>query len=55
MGVLLNGREELLTRDMEKARVLNTSFTLVFTRHISLQDSEAVKTSGKSRARKSYP
>lgn len=55
VGVPLNGTEELVTKDMEKVKVLHAFFTLVFTSHIFLQESEAAETSGKPRARKSYP
>lgn len=55
VGVLLNRVEELVTKDIEKSKLLSAFFTSVFTDHIFLQEPEAAETSWKYRARKSYP
>ncbi|GAB0183436.1 mitochondrial enolase superfamily member 1 [Grus japonensis] len=47
--------KELVTKDMEKTKVLSAFFTLALNGQIFLQESEAAKTSGKSRARKYCP
>lgn len=47
MGQLLNGVGDLMVKDMEKARVLYTSFTSVFIGETSLQEPQALETVGK--------
>jgi len=44
VGPLLNGAGAPLTKDMEKAKVRNAFFTLVFTGKIGFQESHALKT-----------
>lgn len=39
-GLLLSGAGNLVTKDMEKAEVLNTFFASVFTSKIGLQESQ---------------
>lgn len=51
MGQLLNGVGELMTKDTEKAGVLNTSFTSVFTGETSLQETQAPETVRKPKGR----
>lgn len=43
MGQLLNGRGELERKEMEKAKLLNISFILVFTGKSKLQQSQALR------------
>jgi len=49
VGLLLNGTGELVTNDVEKAKVISTFLpSLVFTRKIILQESETPETRGKT-------
>lgn len=38
MGLLFNGAGSMVTKDVEKAEVLNVTFVLVFTRKTSVQE-----------------
>lgn len=51
MGQLLNGIGELMTKDTEKAGILNTSFTSMVAGATSLQESQAPDTLGKPKGR----
>ena len=42
-GVLLNGTGDLVTKDMEKAKVLNAFFTLIFTGNTGLLQSQVLE------------
>ena len=46
MSLLLNEAEDLMPKDMENAKALNTLFALVFTGRICLQESQTPETNG---------
>ncbi|KAK4815465.1 hypothetical protein QYF61_002924 [Mycteria americana] len=54
-GPLLNKGEALVTQDVEKAEVLNTSFISVFTGNIGLQESQVPETRGKVWRNEDFP
>lgn len=45
MGLLLRGAGDLVTKDMEKAEVINSFFALVFTGKTSWQQFQTCETS----------
>jgi len=47
VGPLLNGAGAMVTQDIEKAEVLNATFSSVFTSRTGLQTSEPPETRGK--------
>lgn len=47
VGPVRNGAEELVTNGIEKAKVLDAFFALVFTHKTSLQESQVPKTRGR--------
>ena len=55
MGLLLNGEGDTVTKDTEKAEVLNAFFTSVFTNQASLKQFLAAETRGEFAARKTSP
>lgn len=57
MGILLSGAGELVTKDMEMAKILNAFFNSVCTGKTGFQESEVSKSESlrKSEAKKSVP
>lgn len=51
---LLNRAEDFLTKFMEKAKVLNVVFTLVFTVRLILMNPRPLRSMGKSGAKKTF-
>ena len=47
VGLLLNGAEDLVIKDMEKVKVLNATFTLNFTGNTGLLQSQVFEAHGK--------
>jgi len=48
VGLLLNGAGKIVTKDVEKAKVLNAFFASVFTSEIALQQSQAPENRAKA-------
>ena len=55
MGFLLNGTGDLVTNNMEKAKVLNAFFAPVFTGNTCLQNSQVPETFGKVWSKETFP
>ena len=55
MGLVPNGTGDLVTKDMEKVKVLNAFFPLVFTVRLDFSNPRPLRPKGKSRARKTCP
>jgi len=51
VSLLLNGAEDLVSKDMKNAKALNAFFALVFISKICLQESQTPEANGKSEAR----
>ena len=48
VGLLLNGAEDLVTKDMEEVKVLNVFFTLIFAGNTCLQQTRSLRPVEKS-------
>lgn len=55
LNPMLKSEEELLTKGMEKIKILSAFFASDFTGKTSLQESQTLETRRKSGARKNYP
>ena len=55
VGPLLSTVEVLVTKDMEKPKVFNVTFSSALTRKTSLQESQASETRGQVRSKEDLP